>query len=100
MFERATQTVTYLADIVDPTSDGILTRVMTFSIQSMMLLVVLMGGWYALKAWNASAGKGDASGSKSLRDIAFGVILIEAFLGGILYFANYGTSLLPSLGIG
>jgi len=100
MFERATQTVTYLADIVDPTSDGILTRVVNFGIQAMMVLVIVMGGWYAFKAWMSVSGKGDAGGWKSLRDIVFGVILIEAFLGGILYFANYGTSLLPSLGIG
>ena len=100
MLHLATETVTYLADIQDPTSDGILTRIVRFGISGMMVLVVLLGAWYAFKAWMDSSGKGDGASMKSLRNIAFGVIVIEAILGGVLYLANYGTGLLSTFGIG
>lgn len=90
----------FRTDLVDPTSDGILTRVVNFAIAALMVLVVLLGAWYAFKAWMSSKGKGDTEGMKGMRDIVFGVIIIEAILGGILVFANYGTGLLPSLGFG
>lgn len=92
----ALQTVTYLADIADPTSDGILTRIVNFGIAALMVLVVLMGGWYAFNAWTGKKGKVDADGLKELRHVVVGVIVVEAVLGGVLVLANYGTGLVPS----
>ena len=107
--EIATQM--FKTDIVDPTSDSILTRVVNYGISAMMVLVVILGAWYAFKAWMTNsggpgaAGKTGGEGGKSagwshLRNIAFGIIIIEAILGGVLTLANYGTGILPSLGFG
>jgi len=96
MIHLATQTVTYLADLTDPTSDGILTRVVNFGLSALMVLVALMGGWYAFKAWTGKGGKGDAGGMQELRHVVFGVIVVEAILGGVIVLANYGTGLIPS----
>lgn len=96
MIHLATQTVTYLADLTDPTSDGILTRVVNFGLAALMVLVALMGGWYAFTTWTKSGGKGDAGGMKSLREVVFGVVVVEAILGGVIILANYGTGLIPS----
>ena len=105
--EIATQL--FKTDIVDPTSDSILTRVVNYGISAMMVLVVVLGAWYAFQAWmKASGGPGaskEGAAGKSaswshLRNIAFGIIIIEAILGGVLTLANYGTGILPSLGFG
>lgn len=89
-------TVTYLADIADPTSDGILTRFVNFGISALMVIVVLLGAWYAFNAWMGAKGKGDSEGLKGLRQVVVGVIVIQAILGGVLILANYGTGLIPS----
>ena len=96
--EIATQL--FKTDIVDPTSDSILTRVVNYGISAMMVLVVVLGAWYAFKAWMDDKGAGGADQMKKLRDVAFGIIIIEAVLGGVLTLANYGTGILPSLGFG
>jgi hypothetical protein len=89
----------FRTDLTDPTSDGILTKAVNFGISALMVLVVVMGAWYAFSAWTSAKGKGDSAGMTALRNVVFGVIVIEAVLGGILLLANYGTNLLPSLGI-
>lgn len=96
-------TVTYLADIADPTSDGILTRFVNFGISALMVVVVLLGAWYAFQEWMGSHAAGDPRpGAKApsrwagMRNVAVGVIVIEAILGGVLVLANYGTGLVPS----
>jgi hypothetical protein len=103
-------------DLVDPTPDGILTRIVNFAIAALMVLVALVGAWKAFQAWSgapaAAGGAGGAGGAKApagtgggsaemkkLRDVVFGVVVVEAILGGILILANYGTRILPSLGI-
>lgn len=88
-------TVTYLADITDPTSDGILINLVNIGLSALMVIVALVGGWYAFKAW--SDAKGGASSVKAVRDVAFGVLAIEAFLGGVIFIANYGSSIIPGL---
>ena len=93
--ELATQL--FRMDLVDPTPDGILTRVVNFAIAGLMVLVALLGAWKAFNVWSGDASGGGAM--KGLRDVVFGVIAVEALLGGILVLANYGTSILPSLGI-
>ena len=98
----------FKTDIVDPTSDSILTRVVNYGISAMMVLVVVLGAWYAFKAWMTNSGGPGAPGKEGgksaswshLRNIAFGIIIIEAILGGVLTLANYGTGILPSLGFG
>ena len=90
----------FKTDIVDPTSDSILTRVVNYGISAMMVLVVVLGAWYAFKSWMDSSGSGDKTQMTALRNIAFGIIIIEAILGGVLTLANYGTGILPSLGFG
>ncbi len=91
----------FRTDLVDPTPDGILTRVVNFTIAALMVLVALIGAWKAFQAWmggkDASTGGGQVM--KNLRDVVFGVIVVEAILGGILVLASYGSGLLPSLGI-
>lgn len=91
----AEQTVTYLADIVDPTSDGILINLVNIGLSALMVIVALVGGWYAFKAWSDAKGKGTAI--KEVRDVAFGVLVIEAFLGGVMFIANYGSGIVGSL---
>lgn len=92
----------FRTDLVDPTPDGILTRVVNFAIAALMVLVALLGAWKAFQAWmggkDASTGGGQAD-MKNLREVVFGVIVVEAILGGILVLANYGSGILPSLGI-
>ena len=98
----------YKLDIVDPTGDGVLTRIVNFGISALMVLVVFLGAWYAFKEWMGTPDGGGSAGGpgkpasakwSGLRNIVFGVIIIEAILGGILVLANYGTSLLPSVGV-
>ena len=96
----------FSTDLVDPTPDGILTRVVNFAIAGLMVLVALLGAWKAFQAWstteNTTTATGSGGGTKTmqaLRQVVFGVIAVEALLGGILVLANYGTSILPSLGI-
>jgi hypothetical protein len=108
---NALATQLFSTDLVDPTPDGILTRVVNFAIAGLMVLVALLGAWKAFQAWVGPAGAKDAAtkappatgGSsgelKKMREVVFGVIAVEALLGGILVLANYGTSILPSLGI-
>lgn len=96
MLTISTQTVTYLADIVDPTSDGILNRVVNFGISALMVLVALLGGWYAFKTWMDDGGGKGKESMKNLREVVFGVIVVEAILGGVIILANYGTGLVPS----
>lgn len=85
--------ITYLADLVDPTDDGILSSLANWVLGALMVLVVIAGGWHGFSAWNDAKGKG---GPGILRDHAIGILSIEAFLGGILLFANRGTSIIPS----
>jgi hypothetical protein len=92
----------FRTDLVDPTPDGILTRVVNFAIAGLMVLVALIGAWKAFQAWSGADGKatgGDSTAMQSLRQVVFGVVAVEALLGGILVLANYGTGILPSLGI-
>lgn len=86
-------------DIVDPTNDGILIRIIQFGISALMVLVVLLGAWFAFQEWTTAKGKGDVENIKGVRSVVFGVIVIEAVLGGILVIARYGADLLPSLGV-
>ena len=92
----------FRTDLVDPTPDGILTRLVNFAIAGLMVLVALLGAWKAFTVWSGADGKatgGDKGALGSLREVVFGVIAVEALLGGILVLANYGTSILPSMGI-
>lgn len=89
----------FKADIVDPTNDGILLRIIQFGISALMLLAVLLGAWFAFQAWTSASGKGDQKSVVGVRNVVFGVIIIEAVLGGILVLARYGADLLPSLGV-
>ena len=91
----AAEGVTYLADITDPTSDGILITLVNIGLSALMVMVALVGGWYAFKAW--SDAKGGASSVKAIRDVAVGVLVIEAFLGGVMFIANYGSGIVDSL---
>ena len=95
MFQTATQSVILLADISDPTNDGILTTLVNFIIGGLMVVVAGLGAWYAFSAWRDAKGKKAAL--TELRDIAFGVVVIEAILGGIVALANYGSGALPFL---
>ena len=106
----ALATQLFRTDLVDPTPDGILTRVVNFAIAGLMVLVALFGAWKAFQVWMGAPPKegatkappitGGGTGElKNLREVVFGVIAVEALLGGILVLANYGTSILPSLGI-
>ena len=111
----ALTTQLFRTDLVDPTPDGILTRVVNFAIAGLMVLVALLGAWKAFQAWmggpakEGAAKEGAARGPAStgggtgemqkLRQVVFGVIAVEALLGGILVLANYGTGILPSLGV-
>lgn len=90
-----TGNVVVLADLVDPTDDGILSSLTNYVIAGLMVLVALAGSWHAFKDWNGE--KGPAA-VKVLRDHAIGVLAIEAFLGGILLIANEGTGIIPGLG--
>lgn len=87
--------VIYMAALVDPTNDGILSTLANYAIGAIMVLVVIAGSWHAFKAWND---KGGANGLTVLRDHAVSVLAIEAFLGGILLIANRGTDIIPGLG--
>ena len=96
----------FRTDLVDPTPDGILTRVVNFAIAGLMVLVALLGAWKAFTLWSKTETTEEKQGTggsteamKNLRQVVFGVIAVEALLGGILVLANYGTSILPSLGI-
>jgi len=94
----------FRTDLVDPTPDGILTRIVNFAIAALMVLVALLGAWKAFNAWmgggkDAASTGGGKTTMSNLRDVVFGVIVVEAILGGVLILANYGTRILPSLGI-
>ena len=89
------QTVTHLADITDPTSDGILINLVNIGLSALMVIVALVGGWFAFKAWYEAKGKNTQI--TAIRDVAFGVLAVEAFLGGVMYIANYGSGLVDSL---
>lgn len=93
--QLAEQTVTVLADITDPTSDGILINLVNLGLSALMVIVALVGGWFAFKAW--TDGKGKAASVTEIRNVAFGVLAVEAFLGGVMFIANYGSNIVPGL---
>lgn len=91
MFAPLTQSAIYLADIADPTSDGMLTKIVNYGLGALMVLVALMGGWFAFTAWADK--KGSKAAIVEIRHIALGVIVVEAFLGAVILIANYGSGL-------
>lgn len=90
--DTAMSAVTYLAGISDPTDDGMLTTLVNWGLAALMVLVVLVGGWFGFKAWMDAKGKKE--GVTAIRDVAFGVLAIEAFLGGVMFLANYGSGVI------
>jgi hypothetical protein len=92
--DTAMSTVAYLADISDPTDDGMLMSLVNWGLAVLMVVVVLLGGWYAFKAWMDKKGKVEAV--TEVRNVAFGVLAIEAFLGAVLFLANYGTTIISN----
>lgn len=92
MNEYLASTVIHLADIQDPTSDGILIKVVNYGLGALMVIVALVGGWYAFQAWTGAKGK--KAGLTEMRDVVFGVLVLEAILGGIIIIANYGSTIL------
>ena len=93
MLVHFAQTVTYTGDLVDPTSDAILTKVVNYGLGALMVITALLGGWYAFSVWAEKKGKKEAI--TEIRHVAFGVIVVEAVLGGVIILANYGTGLIP-----
>ncbi|MFA5707531.1 hypothetical protein [Mycolicibacterium sp.] len=93
MLPAIEQTVTILADLTDPTPDGILSSVVNYALTALMVVVALCGGWFAFKAWADADGKGNAM--KDMRSIVYSIIVVEAILGGVIILANYGTSIIP-----
>lgn len=93
MILKTAQTVTVLADLADPTSDGMLTKMVNYGLGALMVIVALMGGWFAFKVWVDK--KGSKESLTELRTVVFGVIIVEAILGGVILLANYGTGLIP-----
>ena len=88
---------------VDPTGDHIFANITGFVIKVLMVMVALVGAWKAFHVWmgekeaEVKASRGDTGTLSSLRQVVYGVLVVEAILGGVLYLAAYGTSLLPTL---
>ena len=101
----ATQLLKTDITAVDPTGDHIFSNLTGFVIKALMVLVALIGAWKAFNVWlggdnddaKKAATSGDTSVMKGLRQVVYGVLVVEAILGGVLYLAAYGTSLLPNL---
>lgn len=99
MLVQTTQTITYLADLEDPTSDGIVLTLINFAIGFFALATIGVGGKFAFDAW--SEAKGRAAAIKGIREVGVGVLALEAFYGLIFAGANYGSnimSIIPGLG--
>ncbi|MBN7333054.1 hypothetical protein [Mycobacteroides abscessus] len=99
MLVQTTQTITYLADIEDPTDDGIILTCINVAIAILALLTVGFGAKFAFDVW--SEAKGRAAAIKGLREIGIGVLALEAFFGVLAALANYGSnimSIIPGLG--
>ncbi|SIL99502.1 Uncharacterised protein [Mycobacteroides abscessus subsp. abscessus] len=92
MLLQTTQTITYLADLEDPTSDGIVLTLINFVLAIFALATVGLGGKFAFDAW--SEAKGRAAAMKGIREVGFGVLALEAFYGVIAALANYGSNIL------
>ena len=84
---------------VDPTGDHIFANITGFVIKVLMVMVALVGAWKAFHAWMGGDAKTktDSGTLTNLRQVVYGVLVVEAILGGVLYLAAYGTSLLPTL---
>lgn len=99
MLIQTAQTITYLADITDPTSDGILVTLVNFGLGALAVITAGVGGYYAFNAWQES--KGRAAALKGIREVLWGVLALEALYGVIFAAANYGSNILsvvPGLG--
>lgn len=99
MLVQTTQTITYLADITDPTSDGIIVTLVNIGLGILAVITAGMGGKFAFDAW--SEAKGKAAVFKELRTIGLSTLAVEAFFALIFTVANYGSnisSLIPGLG--
>lgn len=99
MLIQTAQTITYLADITDPTSDGILVTLVNWALAVLAVITAGLGGKFAFDAW--SEGKGKAAVFKELRTIGLSTLAVEAFYALIFTVANYGSniaSLIPGLG--
>lgn len=99
MLIQTAQTITNLADITDPTSDGILVTLVNFGLGALAVITAGVGGYYAFNAWQES--KGRAAALKGIREVLWGVLALEALYGVIFTVANYGSnilSLVPGLG--
>ncbi len=97
MNAESQETVRYLADIVDPTSDGIFLTLVNVGLGVLAVIVPLLGGWYAFKTWTEAKGK--AAAMTGIREVGFGVLVLEGFLGAIALAANYGSNILGIFGI-
>ena len=82
---------------VDPTGDHIFANITGFVIKVLMVMVALVGAWKAFHAWMGADPKKNDDSLPALRQVVYGVLAVEAILGGVLYLAAYGTSLLPTL---
>lgn len=96
MIQLADRPVTVLADLVDPTDDGILTKLANYCIGALMVVVVILVAWHAVKEWK---GKRGDEALKILREHAYALLGVEAFLGALILIANRGTDLIPGLGL-
>ncbi|WP_100524698.1 hypothetical protein [Mycobacteroides abscessus] len=99
MLVQTTQTITYLADLEDPTNDGIVLTLINFVIGFFALATIGVGGKFAFDAW--SEAKGRAAAIKGIREVGVGVLALEVFYGIIFALANYGSNILriiPGLG--
>ena len=82
--------VTVLAELEDPTPDGIITRVGNTLLKALALLAPFAaGGFYA---WDYV--KGGAKWTKesmaTARQTVIGLFIVEGILASIFWFANYG----------
>ncbi|CPW72826.1 hypothetical protein [Mycobacteroides abscessus] len=92
MLVPTTQTITFLADLEDPTSDGIVVTVTNYVLAFFALATVGVGAKFAFDVW--SEAKGRAAAIKGIREVGIGVLALEAFFGLIAAVANYGSNIL------
>lgn len=96
MYVQLATATTYLADLSDPTDGGMLIKLINFALAALMVAVVGVGAWRIFKVWafdEAGTKVGKGSQIAGIRTEVIGILVVEACLGGVMWVANYGSSL-------
>lgn len=91
MLPYITESVTYLANLQDPTSDGTLIRLVNLSLAALAIILVPLFAFYLVAKFVDAKGKPEG---KDVRSIVVYFVIAQALIGAAAIIANVAASTL------